>query len=101
MPRYAALVTALADRLAARTLELVDILSESRNEHAIRERLLSLAPPSLGSDYGEDEAFLFLPRRRSGKPLVVLAGHYDPVPAQGNLPGRTQAARFTGWVRAT
>ena len=32
MPRYAPAVTALADRLAARTLELVDIPSESGNE---------------------------------------------------------------------
>jgi succinyl-diaminopimelate desuccinylase len=53
-------VTALAERLAARTLELVNIPSESGNE------------------------------RRPDVPLVVLAGHYDTVPAQGNIPGRIE-----------
>ena len=47
MPRYAPAVTALADRLAARTLELVDIPSQSGNETAIREHLLELVPPRL------------------------------------------------------
>lgn len=88
MPRYAPSVTALAERLAARTLELVDIPSESRNEERIREHLLVLAATSLRLDYGRDEAFLFVPQRRPDTPLVVLAGHYDTVPAQGNLPGR-------------
>jgi len=88
MPRYAPSVTALAERLAARTLELVDIPSESRNEERIREHLLELVPASLHRDYGRDEAFLFVPQRRPDTPLVVLAGHYDTVPAQGNLPGR-------------
>lgn len=81
-------MTGLADRLAARTLELVDIPSESLHEDAIREHLLGLVPASLVPDYGEDEAFLFLPEHRSDGPLVLLAGHYDTVPAQGNLPGR-------------
>ena len=48
MPRYAPAVTALADRLAARTLELVDIPSQSGDEAAIRERLLALVPHGLG-----------------------------------------------------
>ena len=29
-----------------------------------------------------------MPERRPDVPLVVLAGHYDTVPAQGNIPGR-------------
>jgi succinyl-diaminopimelate desuccinylase len=32
--------------------------------------------------------------KREGKPLVLLAGHTDTVPAQGNLPGRIE----DGWV---
>jgi succinyl-diaminopimelate desuccinylase len=88
MPRYAAAVTALADRLAARTLELVDIPSESGHEEAIRERLLELVPSGWTTEYAGDEAFLFAPPRRPAAPLVVLAAHYDTVPAQGNLPGR-------------
>jgi succinyl-diaminopimelate desuccinylase len=81
-------VGALADRLAERTLELVDIPSESRSEARIREHLLALVPPSLEPEFAGDEAFLFAPPRRPEAPLVVLAGHYDTVPAQDNLPGR-------------
>ena len=88
MPRYAAAVTALADRLAARTLELVDIPSQSGSEDAIRERLLELVPSGFRTEFAGDEAFLFASERRLGLPLVVLAAHYDTVPAQDNLPGR-------------
>jgi succinyl-diaminopimelate desuccinylase len=88
MPRYAHPVTALADRLAARTLELVDISSPSGEEQVIRERLLELVPPSWENEFAGDEAFLFVSPRRGGRPLIVLAGHYDTVPAQGNVPGR-------------
>src|SRR5262245_48057009 len=87
MPRYAPAVTVLADRLAARTLELVDIPSQSGNETAIREHVLALVPPAWEAEYAGDEAFLFLSPRTPGRPLVVLAAHYDTVPAQGNLPG--------------
>jgi succinyl-diaminopimelate desuccinylase len=88
MPRYAPAVTALADRLAARTLELVDIPSQSGHEDAIRERLLELVPRGWAPEYTGDEAFLFAPPRRQGSPLIVLVAHYDTVPAQDNLPGR-------------
>lgn len=81
-------MTGLSDRLAARTLELVDILSESRHEERIREHLLTLVPPWLELEAAGDEAYLFVPERRLDSALVVLAGHYDTVPAQGNLPGR-------------
>jgi len=81
-------VTTLAERLAERTLELVDIPSESRHEAEIREHLLALVPAELEPEYAHDEAYLFLPRRRPSAPLVVLAGHYDTVPAQGNIPGQ-------------
>ena len=88
MPRYAPAVTALADRLAARTLELVDIPSESGHEEVIRSHLLELVPDGWAAEYAGDDAFLFAPLRRAGAPLVVLVGHYDTVPAQDNLPGR-------------
>jgi succinyl-diaminopimelate desuccinylase len=78
----------LAERLATRTLELVDIASESRHEAEIRSHLLELVPAALSPEYAGDEAFFFVPDRRPNAQFVVLAGHYDTVPAQGNLPGR-------------
>jgi succinyl-diaminopimelate desuccinylase len=81
-------MASLADRLAARTLELVDIPSESRHEAAIREHLLALVPPSYETEFAGDDAYLFARPRRADAPLVVLVAHYDTVPAQGNIPGR-------------
>jgi len=89
-------VTPLAERLAARTLELVNIPSESRHEKAIREHLLALVPSSYTCAYAGDEVFLYVPERRPGTPLVVLAGHYDTVPAQDNLPGRAEDGAVHG-----
>jgi succinyl-diaminopimelate desuccinylase len=88
MPRYAPAVTALADRLAARTLELVAIPSPSGEEARIREHVQSLVPPTWDAEYEGDEAYLYAPSRRREAPLVVLAAHYDTVPEQGNLAGR-------------
>ncbi len=78
----------LGDRLAARTLELVDIASESLHEAEIRSHLRALVPDTMHPVFLGDDAALWAPARRPGVPLVVLSGHYDTVPAQGNLPGR-------------
>lgn len=78
----------LADRLAKRTLELVDIESESLHEAEIRRRLRALVPPEFVPVHEGDDAYLWSRARRDGAPLLVLAGHYDTVPAQGNVPGR-------------
>ncbi len=43
-----------------------------------------------------EDAVLYAGPRRSGVPLVVLAGHYDTVPAQGNLPGRLDGGVIHG-----
>ena len=69
----------LARRLAARTLELVDIPSESRDEAAIAQHVLSTVP---GARDAGDGCVL------AGDGPVVLAGHLDTVPAQDNRPGR-------------
>ncbi len=89
-------MTPLAQRLAERTLELVDIPSESGHEAAVRERLLSLVPSSFAAEYRSEDAFLFARERRPGIPLVVLVGHYDTVPPQGNLPGRIEGGAVHG-----
>ena len=86
--RYARLVEPLAQRLAERTLELVDIPSESLHEAEVRAHLLSLVPAAFEAEYAAEDAFVFARQRRPGVPLVLLVGHYDTVPAQGNLPGR-------------
>jgi succinyl-diaminopimelate desuccinylase len=77
----------LADRLSQRTLELVDIPSESLHEAEVRERLRSLVPHPYAPVYAGDEAFLWARERRPDAPLLVLGGHYDTVPAQDNVPG--------------
>jgi len=88
----------LGRRLAARTLELVDLPSESGDEGVILARLRELVPPSrfTVADDG-DAALLFLPRaRRPAAPLVLLAGHVDTVPAAGNIPGRLDGDAVIG-----
>ncbi len=89
-------MTALADRLAARTLELVDIPSVSRSEDAIREHILTLIPSPLVAEYTGDEVIFFTPAGRRDVPLVVLVGHYDTVPAQNNLPGKIREGAVHG-----
>jgi succinyl-diaminopimelate desuccinylase len=89
-------VTSLAERLAARTLELVDIPSESGREARVRDHLLTLVPSSWSAEYAGDEAYIFTGERRAGVPLVVLAGHYDTVPAQENVPGRIEDGSVHG-----
>jgi succinyl-diaminopimelate desuccinylase len=86
----------LANRLAERTLELVDIPSESRHEAEIAAHVVSLVPSSFEPEYRGDDAFVFALPRRDGRDLVVLAGHYDTVPAQENIPGRMETGAVVG-----
>ena len=78
--------------LADRTLDLVNIPSESRNEAALYDYIRAAVP--LDAAYDDGESILFA--KRSGKPLVLLAGHTDTVPAQGNLPGRIDDGAVIG-----
>jgi succinyl-diaminopimelate desuccinylase len=79
----------LAERLAARTLELVDAPSESREEAALAAHVLDVLRRG-GADARDagDTCVLAGATRRGERPLVLLAGHLDTVPAQGNRPGR-------------
>lgn len=77
----------LADRLASRTLELVDVPSESRDEAALAAHVLDVLRDVGARDAG-DTCVLAGTTARGERPLVLLAGHLDTVPAQDNRPGR-------------
>jgi succinyl-diaminopimelate desuccinylase len=82
-------------RLAERTLALVDIPSESRNEARIAEAVAAAVPAgSFTARYADGDGFFYTTERRPGRPFVLLAGHLDTIPAQDNLPGNLQ----DGWV---
>jgi succinyl-diaminopimelate desuccinylase len=76
--------------VAERALDLVNIPSESRNEAALTAYVEGAV--RLESAYSDGETLLYT--KRTGKPLVLLAGHTDTVPAQDNVPGRIE----DGWV---
>jgi succinyl-diaminopimelate desuccinylase len=87
----------LADRLAARTLELVDIPSESRDEAALSAHVLGvLREGGIEARDASDTCVLAGATERGERPLVLLAGHFDTVPAQGNRPGRRDADAVHG-----
>lgn len=90
----------LTGRLAARTLELVDVPSESRDEQALAAHVLGVLT---GLDVpvrdAGDTCILagaLAGGRREDRPLVLLAGHLDTVPTQGNRPGRLQDGAVHG-----
>jgi succinyl-diaminopimelate desuccinylase len=86
-------VGALGERLAARTLELVDIPSESRDEARLAAHVIEVLDAG-GVDVRDlgDTCVLAGPASAP----VVLAGHLDTVPAQGNRPGRIADGRVYG-----
>jgi succinyl-diaminopimelate desuccinylase len=82
-----------AERLAQRALDLVNIHSPSRGEAQIAAYVSDAI--SLPRIYATDDV-LFAGRRRAGRPLVVLAGHLDTIPAQDNFPGRLEDGTVVG-----
>jgi succinyl-diaminopimelate desuccinylase len=76
--------------LAQRTLQLVDVASESRHEAGLVALVRLLVPGE--PLYDDGEVLLY------GDPdaPVVLAGHLDTVPAQGNIPGRLEDGAVHG-----
>ena len=81
-------VPSLAERLALRTLELVNIASESRREREIADYVRRAMP--LEPVHDEDDTLLY----QGGR--VLLAGHLDTVPAQGNIPGEIDGGAVVG-----
>jgi succinyl-diaminopimelate desuccinylase len=78
--------------LADRALALVNIPSESRNEAAVTSYIKESVPLELA--FSDGESLLYA--KRTGKPLVLLAGHTDTVPAQDNIPGRIEDGAVVG-----
>jgi succinyl-diaminopimelate desuccinylase len=78
--------------LAHRTLDLVNIPSESRNEADLARYIEASVP--LDTAWTDGESLIYA--KREGKPLILLAGHTDTVPAQGNIPGRIEDGAVVG-----
>jgi succinyl-diaminopimelate desuccinylase len=78
--------------LAQRTLDLVNIPSESRHEAELTAYIDACI--SLDTAWSDGESLIYAKRGR--KPLILLAGHTDTVPAQGNIPGRIEDGAVVG-----
>jgi succinyl-diaminopimelate desuccinylase len=85
----------LASRLAARTLELVDIPSESHAETTLAQHVAQVLREG-GAEVLDLGDSCVLARPRETQPQVLLAGHLDTVPAQGNIPGRLDSNHVHG-----
>ena len=91
-----AAVASLADRLAA--------AHPRARGHPVREPARGRGartparPGSAGlrAEYAAEDAFLFARERRPACRSSSLAGHYDTVPAQGNVPGRIEDGAVHG-----
>jgi succinyl-diaminopimelate desuccinylase len=70
--------------LAERTLALVDIPSVSRDE----AQLYGYVKEHVGLPLVHDDGESLVYAKRAGLPLVLLSGHTDTVPIDGNVPGR-------------
>lgn len=91
----------LAERLAEATLALVNVRSPSWEETAALEHCAArLDAAGVPLRWGpERDGLLFGHLAAAGsadKPLVLLAGHVDTVPEQGNLPGRIDGGKVHG-----
>jgi succinyl-diaminopimelate desuccinylase len=78
--------------LADRTLALVDLPSPSHDEELVYDYIRDAVQLPVVFDNGES----ILVAKRDGRPLVLLAGHTDTVPPQGNLPGRIENGAVHG-----
>jgi succinyl-diaminopimelate desuccinylase len=84
----------LAEQLAQRTLELVDVPSESRSEDALAAHVMGVL-----SDAGVpfvDAGDTCVVAGTLDAPRIVLAGHLDTVPAQDNIPGFIEGGAVHG-----
>lgn len=84
----------MSDTLEAVLLQLVNIESVSGNEAALTEWIAERALEAGMLVHARAGDWIVYGPPRTGLPLMVIAGHSDTVPAQGNLPGRVE----DGWV---
>jgi succinyl-diaminopimelate desuccinylase len=89
-------VTDLAERLAARTLELVDVPSESFDEAALAAHVAGVLRAGGVPVRDAGDGCVVAGAAADGAARVLLAGHLDTVPAQGNRPGSVQDGRVHG-----
>ena len=78
----------LAERLAARTLELVDIPSESHDEAALGAHVTEVLRAGGVAVRDAGDGCIVAGVATDGAARILLAGHLDTVPVQGNRPGR-------------
>lgn len=87
----------MAPRLLAGTLELVNIASESGAEQEIAEHVINvLGDGGVAARDAGDTCILAGVTSRRDRPLVLLVGHLDTVPAQDNWPGRLRHGSVVG-----
>ncbi len=89
--------TDLRARLTARTLQLIDMRSESGQEGDISEHVAGvLRDGGVTTLDAGDTCVIAGASTRGERPLVLLAGHLDTVPAQQNWPGRLLGEHVAG-----
>ena len=87
----------LDERLAAATLDLVNIPSVSGDETAILRSIGAALPKGFDVVDREDAVLFAVPSiRRDHAPFVVLAGHVDTVPHHGNASATRDDAEIVG-----
>ena len=85
------------EALVSRTLQLVDVASVSGDESAILRELRAMLPADLAIADDADAVLFAVPaERRPDAPFVVLGGHVDTVPPNGNHPGRREEDDVVG-----
>src|SRR5438105_10673790 len=85
-----------AAELAGLLATLVDIPSETGHEHAIADWVMrKVTAVGRGETLRSGNSVVWRGPQR-GRPLVVLAGHLDTVPASGNAVARQEGDRLYG-----
>lgn len=82
--------------LAATLVELIDIPSETGNEGRLATHVAEALLPTWGRGNVMRIGNSVVAGRRTGRPLVLLVGHLDTVPSQGQGPAAVSGGRVVG-----